>query len=412
MKRALNMKRALIAGFLLFGVVTAVAAYSVVWPKLLDLRYRLQLIEARQTALGGVTSNELVKYQAGRGDAAIQIDGISPFKGGKWRSIGYNWEEFEKTKALGVYKGDLYVGLRGRNAAIWHYNGKTWRKAGSWPDLTYVQALMPHDGTLVAGINDRVFSYDGLSWTDLAFPSDDNAYSIASLNGTLFVGLTGSIPRVFAYNGGWIEISKGLPSFGFSGVYELHVHSDKKLYAGLISTSGATSVFRFDDNKWTQIGGQGLNGSWLSNGATYALSFASFQGQLIVALNRHPMASALFSPIWAFDGQEWHPVGATSVPVKWGEMDNYNALLAWRDRLVVGAGGAPTGNASAWEYGRRVWRQVGGHGINGSWGHGTLSGNRNASREYIYRLIEWRGQIIAGFGDAPGAAQVWAFAND
>ncbi len=38
-----------------------------------------------------------------------------------------------------------------------------------------------------------------------------------------------------------------------------------------------------------------------------------------------------------------------------------------------------------------------------------MSGSRHATAEYVYRLVEWRGRLIAGFGDASGAAQVWAY---
>ena len=80
------------------------------------------------------------------------------------------------------------------------------------------------------------------------------------------------------------------------------------------------------------------------------------------------------------------------------------------DAVVIGsgAGGAPAGNASIWELDGAGWRQVAGHGAFGSWGPGRLSGNRDASREYVYRRIEWRGALVAGFGDVAGAAQVWA----
>ena len=57
------------------------------------------------------------------------------------------------------------------------------------------------------------------------------------------------------------------------------------------------------------------------------------------------------------------------------------------------------------------WREIGGNGVNGSWSpwRTRMSGSRHATGEYVYRLVEWRGRLIAGFGDASGAAQVWAY---
>jgi hypothetical protein len=54
---------------------------------------------------------------------------------------------------------------------------------------------------------------------------------------------------------------------------------------------------------------------------------------------------------------------------------------------------------------------IGGFGVNSSWGpnfpHTLTDSFRSTAAEYPYRLIEWNGDVIAGFGDALGAAQVW-----
>ena len=163
------------------------------------------------------------------------------------------------------------------------------------------------------------------------------------------------------------------------------------------------------------IGGGGVQGSWLSPGSTYPLSFSSYQGQLVVTLNRNPQVAGNFVSIWALQGDQWHPVGARHAPGPWAETDNFNASLVYRNRLFVGAGGRPAGNAGVWVYDADgQWREIGGHGVNGSWsaGRARMSGSRHATAEYVYRLIEWRGRLVAGFGDATGAAQVWAYAPD
>jgi hypothetical protein len=409
----LVVKRVIVAGVLVVTAVGVVAGvgYLVVWPKLADLRYRIQLIEARQASFGAFAAAERIAHQAERGDADLRVDGSSPFGAASWREIGGDWSEARKTKALGTYDDDLCVGLQGRRAEVWCFDGDSWGRIGEWPDLTYVHALLPHADALVAGINEQVWTYDGARWANLEAPTgSDDAYALASQDDTLFVGAYGSGARVLAYDAaGWREASTGLPTTGFTGIYELWTHSDGMLYAGLSSTLGATMVYRLEDARWMPVGGRGLNGSWQSDVSTYAFSFASLQDQLIVTLNRHPMAAGSFSPVWAFDGHEWHPVGAASVPSIWGEMDSYNAAIAWRGRLYIGAGGAPAGNASVWELDSAGWREVGGHGVNGSWGPGRMSNTADASREYVYRLIEWRDALVVGFGDGPGAAQVWLY---
>jgi len=55
---------------------------------------------------------------------------------------------------------------------------------------------------------------------------------------------------------------------------------------------------------------------------------------------------------------------------------------------------------------------VGGHGVFGSCSlnRQRISGDRDATAEYPYRMIEWKGQLVVGFGDAPNAAQIWRYA--
>jgi hypothetical protein len=59
----------------------------------------------------------------------------------------------------------------------------------------------------------------------------------------------------------------------------------------------------------------------------------------------------------------------------------------------------------------RTWRLVGGFGCDGSWGSsdGLTPMTIPTAREYIYRLTEFNGDLIAGFGASIGMAQVWRY---
>ena len=129
-------------------------------------------------------------------------------------------------------------------------------------------------------------------------------------------------------------------------------------------------------------------------------------------MSRHPQKTGDFSTIWAFDGEKWKPVGVDT-PRLWGKMNNFKAVYSYKDALVLGGGGHPAGNASIWAFSPPTWRQVGGRGVLNSWGENfphTLTGDfLNTPVEYPYRLEQWGELHVAGFGDAPGAAQVWVF---
>lgn len=414
--------------------------------KLQDLRYRLQLMEIRQNSLGRLEAFAVEREQSVRGAARLGIPpGTSPFAGGEWEKIGGagtvpGWPAgYSKTKALTVHRDHLYVGVTRPNQGpvqVWRHDGKRWDQVGSaekvadWARHSYVSALASDGTTLYAGIDDTVWAFDGIGgWRQIggdgragSWPSGvfSNAYSLALYRGRLMAGMTGGTQAaVYAYAGGaWEKIAGGGMRAGwdedrYTGVYELWSHSDGYLYAGLTANPGPTAVFRFDGTRWDKIGGDGVRGSWRNPGFTYVLSFASLDGRLVISMNRHPLIEGNFSSIWAFDGREWQPVGLGNIPALWGQMHNYNALAAYRGRLVVGAGGHPAGNASVWEIDGGIRPvMVGGHGVLRSWGRPEPRGLdllHSGTSELVYRFVVWRGDLIAGFGDDPGSAQVWRY---
>jgi len=436
MRRRISRKSLLAAGTAAVLILIAAAGYRPALDKAEDLRYRFQLLERRVASLGEIQAAPLIRHQMERGDARFDILTEPPRAAGHWQQIGGSgiagsWRSghFLKAKAMTVGADDLFVGLLAPTAGeaeIWKFDGEAWTRIADaglipeWRGATYVQALIAVEGGLIAAVDNSVWRFADGVWTELAdpdggrpWPAGAVAYSLAVLYGAPVVGLTGGAARVFRFGpGGWREMSEGLPESLADGVYDLRVHDDSKMYAGVISVAGPGLVYRRDGDHWSLVGGAGVQGSWLSDGSTYPLSLAGYQGSLIVTLNRNPQVAGAFVSVWALQGDEWHPVGARSAPAIWAETDNFNASLAYRGLLYVGGGGRPAGNAGVWEYAPgQGWSQIGGHGIRGSWSprRSRMSGSRHATAEYVYRLVEWRGQLVAGFGDAPGAAQVWAY---
>lgn len=434
--RSLKWLLFLVAAFLLLWSLVLLGLDPRSYDKMAELRYRFELLERRVQSLGEVQADTLARYQANRGDAEFMpVTEPSPFDAdGKWRLLGgqgFNgsWRpgHYQKTQAITVHDGKLYVGLKAPGpgaAAIWRYDGLTWLEVASaalvpgWDALSHVQTLRSVGDRLYAGVNDEVWVLSDGGWQQVVDPDGttpwgkyDRAYSLSDYHGDLLVGLKGATPRVFRFRDGrWSEISDGLPTDPTGGVSALHLHTDGRLYAGTIAANAPGRVYRLDTDRWVQIGG-GVDESWISSGSAAPLSFASYQDSLIVTLNRNPQIHAPFVSIWAFKGGEWHPVGRENVPKLWGETDIFSASIVYRHRLYVGSGGRPASNAGVWELSGDGWRQVAGQGVFGSWSpkRHRLSGSRHASNEYVHKLVEWRGLLIAGFGDAPGAAQIWAY---
>lgn len=407
--------------------------------KIADLRYRFQLLERRVDSLGEVVSAPLKRNQENSLSEQIRFKDAKngALDTGYWKLIGGsgtegNWsgEMFLKAKAMQVHKSDLYVGLLGSqrgSAAIWRFNGTQWKRIADadiipgWKQRSYVQVLHSIREILYAGVDDEIWSYEGKAWNRFAgasgkfpWPSSYTAYTLTHFNGHLYVGLTGDSARVFRFNeGDWEEVSDGLPGNLTQGVYELFAHTDNNLYAAVTNAAGPGQVYRLDGSNWTLVGG-GTPGSWISNGFNYPLCLTSYQDRLIVTLNRNPQIAGQFVSVWANQNEKWAPVGLKGIPEIWSETDNFNACTVFKNRLYVAGGGRPAGNAGVYALTDKMkWRQIGGNGINNSWSaqRERMSGWR-ANAEYVYRLVEWRGLLIAGFGDGPDAAQVWAFTPD
>lgn len=402
---------------------------------------------------------ELVaEYQAKRGAAVFsQPETPSPFdENGHWEKIGgqgvngsWGKNPYEKTKALAVHDGRLYAGLAGPfpdGAQVWSFDGGKWWKNGgggtngSWSGFPTTDVLLSTGDGLYCGIggspgvhNAEVWEFKEGRWRRVGGMGIEGAwqpgqfhaaYSMAQYKGALYVGMRacpGVSPGVFRFkNGKWEKVAgessrlswkKGQ---GYNMVYELYAHSDGYLYAGMSGGNGGGDVWRFDGETWEQVGGDGLRGSWINPRFTMAVSFTSYQQRLMVQLlNPDLLFKEKISCIWSFDGTEWKPLSLQSTPEIWKKFDDLNFLLPYKGHLYAGAGGRPMGNASIWELsGNNQWREVAGHGKFGSWGvSGTLvpKSYGYGNKEYVYRMAEYKGSLVAGFGMRAGAAQIWQY---
>ncbi len=396
---------------------------------------RFRRLEEKANSYGRYLASDIETYQATR-ISDLHLPEIGSEREFKWRQINVPWDKskYLKTKAITVCDNKLVVGLLGEvpgSAAIYIFDGKRWEFLGSdetkskWTNFNYVQDLSVHKGRLYAGINNSVWVFEkSRGWKTVGqgesgFPwNADLAYSILSHKEHLYLGVLGSSNVYRLVGSKWERVSNGLNRFAGHGIYELWSHSDGKLYATLAADYKSTVVFALDEknSQWKAVGGEGINGSWISNGFRYGLSMSSYYGYLIVTMNRHPQVEGNFSSIWAFDGNEWYPLGNSNAPIIWGKLNNFNASISFKGVLIVGAGGHPAGNASVWALDQVQWVPIGGYGINNSWGrsysHTLTDSFRHAVAEYPYRFVEWNNSVVVGFGDTLGAATLWQLKID
>jgi len=232
-------------------------------------------------------------------------------------------------------------------------------------------------------------------------------------------------------NGGWTDAR------GHNRVRALAEYSGA-LYAGIGAADA--EVWKFDEGKWTQVGGGGILESWERRPG----SADPVEQVWVNALLADPDGTHLYAgleqagagaQLWRFDGEGWTQVGGTGDSES-GDWDSraYNNVytLAWHDGALYaglqgllpppsgGAGQASGSEQSAetaavrrermsngeiYRFDGISWEQISGGGIFGGWDreHGTT---------WIYKLIVFRGDLHAAIGlhgvrDRRWTGEVW-----
>ena len=208
-----------------------------------------------------------------------------------WANATYEYVYSMTNDGTDIYVG---LGLSSGDGEVWRWDGATWAKiggdavnsgfggtSGSINSLTYDAS----SSTLYAGVQSTYgaheWSYNGSSWSLIGGNSIDGSWSnyylgtvtsLTSHNGKQYVG-TGasqSTALVYEYDGSSYTLVGGSGyknswPHGNNGVYEA-VHSlfsfNGDLYAGIGSNGGDGEVWRYNGSTWSQVGGDGVNGSW------------------------------------------------------------------------------------------------------------------------------------------------------
>lgn len=378
-------------------------------------------------------------------ESQSMLDGQWTCLGGHDGTTAWRKGDFNRSRGLASLDGSLFVGLESRTrgrAEVWQMKpGGAWRKIGGsglnggWDVADEVGTLAVFGNRLVAGLacqrnGASVWRWDGERWDCLGRESLGSwpagkfhaAQNLLATNDGLLVGMWSrkaarpGRPEVHRFDGqAWRALSPpvGTCDEAVMGVYELRQHDDGALYAALGGDPGAGQIWRLADGNWEQIAGGGKRDSWDMPSWHTVLALESYDGHLIASMQRIPTIQGHFSTIWSCDGAKWAALGARDVPRQWSVMYSYNALRVFKGNLLVGAGGFPWGKASIWRLNDDgAWRLFAGFGHAGSWGSATGTeplSSRNSGHEYVYRMIEHEGDLVAGFGARPGCAQVWRF---
>ena len=414
-----------------------------------DLVRRIQKLEQSMALVGDHLGDALASYQSQiRQSDLVPPKGSAEMLKGSWNLFGGqgangSWvkDKFKRARAIEQFNDAIYIGLDGGRegrAEVWQFSKGAWSQVAgqgtnsSWNDSSEVVSLKSFKGKLYAGLvsvqsGASLWRFDGRVW-ELIGGKNNGSWSrkdfqtvgaLEIYEENLIVAVSSPEspeknlpPAVYSFDGvNWRLIQGSLDwEEDYQGIYELFTHSDNSLYAGMIGDAGHGDVMRYSEGNWEKVGGDGINNSWINPSMDWILRFADYQGQLIALANRTPPTNGRFSTIWAFDGNNWAPLARDCGSSRLKKLNNINAVEVISDNLLIGAGGAPAGQASIWRLDNDgCWELFAGFGSNGSWGKRDGKGylTYRSAREYVYRMVTIDDDLYVGFGSSPGSAQVW-----
>ena len=195
-------------------------------------------------------------------------------------------------------------------------------------------------------------------------------------------------------NGSWADST-------FENVQSL-AKNGNTLYAGLGSSAGDAEVWSCDSSTgcttWTKIGGDTLNNSWALNTFEEVVSMTVMGGNLYAGLG----LTANDSRIYRWDGSTWTWVGGFGIGGPYNAFPTgYEAVYTLtNDGTNVYAGfGATAGDADIWRLSGTTWTQIGGDG----------TGWTAATYETVLSMSYFGGNLYAGLGLTAGDAEVYRY---
>lgn len=360
----------------------------------------------------------------------FQNSSLMAWNGSAWRSLVQGGG---RTYSLTTFQNKLVLGgnfslaspIAILNIATW--DGTTLQPIGQIPSP--VNAVVAYNGELYAGTGTDLLVWDGAAWTPRASGVGVNALSISNnelVVGGIFSTISGIPARcVAAWNGSsWRALGTGMST----AVKALAVVGNKLFAGGEFTTADGIDVGAaacLTSNTWQPLGtgftrptsalavynsellvGSGITlnpptpGGFISawNGTSWrnfasgfapsiggfptALCFAEFGGELIVGGTFSSASGVPAANIAAWNGQNWHALGA-GVP-----QYLVRSLCIYNNELIVGgefttAGGLPINNIAAWN--GTSWRAL---------GTGTTGGTSGTPGR-INQMIVVGGNLIA-----------------
>ena len=299
---------------------------------------------------------------AGLGNTADDGD-VYRYDGNSWVIVGgtegattvnSSWADADNIEQVFSMTSDndyLYVGLGNTDddGDVWRFDGTTWEQIGGvntgGTTINGGWANADNVNTVLSLLRDGKYLYAGLgSGTD-----EGEVWRLDLTAGTLDWEQIGGLGAA-SYPTTWQNIDN------IEGVYSMAIYNGE-LYAALGNTSGDAKIWKFDGTTWTMVAGNGAAASYTSwGGSDYEIIWKMevYSGLLYASLG----TTAGDAEVWVFDGSSWTQIGGDGFNGSWLATDNFESvysLINYRGKLYATTGISSAADATVWSYGSNIY---------------------------------------------------------
>src|SRR3989344_8358007 len=150
--------------------------------------------------------------------------------------------------------------------------------------------------------------------------------------------------------------------------------------------TGDAEIWEYNGSAWTQIGGDGLNSSWLDGQYEQAKSLIVYNGKLFAGIGN----TAGDGEVWAYDNGSWSKVAGALINSSWAAntIENVLSLSVYKGKLYAGLGNTANSDAQIWSYGDNGFLQSSTVGQDTSWHHLAATYDGTNMKIYIDGVLD------------------------
>jgi hypothetical protein len=155
---------------------------------------------------------------------------------------------------------------------------------------------------------------------------------------------------------------------------------DNQLCVGLGNVTGSAALWCWDGTTWTNIGGDGVNDSWMVGTYEKLKTITTYNGKLYAGLGN----STGDGEVWQWDGTAWAKIGGNGINSGWGgTVEEIESFSSYKGKLYAGTGLTANADATVWSWGNNAFLQSSLTSFDTNWHHVAASYDGSTLKLYV-----------------------------